>query len=59
MKQNIISKQFISSFLVLLYVKNTLKAKSPYVCRVIHGLCVCDFVARCTDNVICIVQSGD
>lgn len=45
MKQNIISKQFISSFLVILYVKNTLKAKSPYVCRVIHGLCVCDFVA--------------
>ena len=46
MKQNIISKQFISSFLVLLYVKNTLKAKSPYVCWVIHSLCVCDFVAR-------------
>ena len=46
MKQNIISKQFISSFLVLLNFKNTLKAKSPYVCRVIHGLCVCDFVAR-------------
>ena len=45
MKHNIISKQFISGFVVMLYVKYTLNAESCYVCRVIHGLCVCDFVA--------------